>query len=155
MFHLDSPSFGGIHFVFVGLCILFHPSNWVSTILNRQHVYQSQLSLKTALSGVSEKLLDEYTWWSVLQQGLLIFSSAWTVIYFRRKKKKGYEFAWEKLGLLNTRRIANMFWGCWVRYTLFSLTLSPWSYAIQSDWFGESQCDSAILFSGYEKNPFT
>ena len=73
---------------FAGLFILFHPSNWVSTILNRQLVYQSQLSLRTALRGVSVKPLDEYAYWSVLQQGLPIISSVWTVIYISLQKKE-------------------------------------------------------------------
>lgn len=110
---------------FAGLCILFHPSNWVSTILNRRHVYQSQLSLRTALSGVSVKPLDEYTRWFVCQQGLPIFSSAeqWSVFRFRRKEKQGYVFAGRLLGCYPLWN--KTFSGCWVRSTLFSLFPSP------------------------------
>lgn len=55
-FTLTYPLFSENTF-FAGLCILFYPSNWVSTILNRQLIYQSQLSLRTALSSVPVKLL--------------------------------------------------------------------------------------------------
>lgn len=91
---------------FAGPCILFHPSNWLNTILNRQLVYQSQISLRTSLSGVSLKLLDECAYWLVLQQGLPIISD-WRGIYisFRRKKRQKYVFARETPGLLNPSRI--------------------------------------------------
>lgn len=57
-FTLIQPLFSEYTF-FAGPCILFHPSNCLNTILNGQLVYQSQLSLRTTLSGVSVKLLDE------------------------------------------------------------------------------------------------